>query len=78
NLSKLYRASNPNLSATREIEAYNQDIQERRKAVNKELKTLDSKQDKEKIKKLKDELAKLKEIKILEDSAPFEIPKSWA
>ncbi|ELH6016064.1 restriction endonuclease subunit S [Campylobacter upsaliensis] len=89
-LSKLYRRSSPTLSAFDEINTYNDNIKEKRKDLEKELKKCEKelKLEKEKDKKaffksqiqmLKKELTKCKEITPLNLSeAPFEIPNTWA
>ncbi|EAH6863947.1 restriction endonuclease subunit S [Campylobacter upsaliensis] len=89
-LSKLYRRSSPTLSAFNEINTYNDEIKEKRKNLEKELKKCEKefKLEKDKDKKalcksqiqmLKKELTKCKEIVPLNLSeAPFTIPNSWA
>ncbi|EDP6857511.1 hypothetical protein GWF38_02895 [Campylobacter upsaliensis] len=89
-LSKLYRRSSPTLSAFNEIATYNDEIKQKRKNLEKELKKCEKelKLEKEKDKKaffksqiqmLKKELTKCKEITPLNLSeAPFEIPNTWA
>ncbi len=87
-LSVKFRRENPNLSATDEINAYNKQIIQTHKIRQKELDNLekalkekgaDKQSIKSQITTLKKEIAKLKEIVILNSSElSFAIPNSWA
>ncbi|MBS4313460.1 restriction endonuclease subunit S [Campylobacter vulpis] len=89
-LSAKFRRENNGLNAFDEISTYNDNIKEKRKKLEKELKICEKEfkleKDKDKkaffksqIQSLKKEIAKCKEITPLNSTdAPFEIPNSWA